>query len=233
MVAMICATSDLDETCSAAELAQRDASRNVYCLAGVHPHEAVNVSPESLRQVEKYLALPRCVALGEIGLDYHYDYSPRENQRRAFAEQLEIARLQNSPVVIHTREAFEETMSILAESGINGKSVLFHSFTGGPEQADRVLEIGASISYSGIATFKKADDIRQAAAITPDERIMIETDAPFLSPEPVRKMKTNEPANVVHVAKRLAKVRSTPIEQFARQTTENAVRFFGLILENR
>ena len=230
VVAMICATSDMEETKAAADFANRHADKNIYCLAGIHPHDAINVSADSLVQIKKFLAQPRCVALGEIGLDYHYDYSPRDHQRRAFAEQLKIARLVNTPIVIHTREAFDETMDILAGSAVDGNRVLFHSFTGGADQARRVLEIGASISYSGIATFKNADKIRQAVSITPDNRIMIETDAPFLSPEPVRKMKTNEPANVAHVANFLAKLRNTSPEQFAQQTTENAIRFFNLEL---
>ncbi len=230
LVGYICAAGNLEESRSALTISQNHAAQNVYCTAGVHPHDAVNVSAEVLCEVEELLKQNRCVALGEIGLDYHYDYSPRDHQRRAFAEQLEIILSTDLPVVIHTREAFDETLAILAESGIEGSRVLFHSFTSGPAEAERALEIGASISYSGIATFKSADDIRQAVAITPADRIMIETDAPYLSPEPVRKVRTNEPANVAHVATRLAELCGMTVEQFATKTTENAIKFFKLDL---
>jgi len=225
---IICASADLAEIRASAELANQYASRGVYCLAGVHPHEAANVSSDALKLVEEYLAKPRCVGLGEIGLDYHYDYSPRDAQRRAFAQQLEIARKLALPVVIHTREAFDDTMDILADSNLAGETLLFHSFTGGPSQARAVLDIGASISYSGIATFNSAEEIRQATALTPADRIMVETDSPYLSPEPVRKQRTNTPANVALVAARLAEVRNTAPEQFAQETTDNAMRFFSL-----
>ncbi len=231
VVAIICATSDMEEVIASAEFAQTYSANNVYCLSGIHPHDAINVSDEVLDHIEKFLKKPRCVGLGEIGLDYHYDYSPRDHQCRAFAEQLEIAKRCEMPIVIHTREAFDETMDIISASGVDGGKILFHSFTGGAEQAGRVLGIGASISYSGIATFKNADEIRSAVAITPADRIMIETDAPFLSPEPVRKMKTNEPANVAHVANHLAGLLNISPEQFARQTTENALRFFNIELK--
>ena len=231
LVAIICATSDMEEVMASAKFVERHTESNLYCLAGVHPHDAINVNDDVLGQVENYLKKPRCVGLGEIGLDFHYDYSPRDHQCRAFAEQLEIAARCETPVVIHTREAFDETMEILTASGVAGERVLFHSFTGGAAQARAVLDLGASISYSGIATFKNADDIRQAVLITPADRIMIETDAPFLSPEPVRKMKTNEPANVLHVANHLAGLLNIPPQQFAQKTTENAIRFFNLELK--
>ena len=204
----------------------------VYCLAGVHPHEAGNVTgPEGLVVVERLAAHERNVAVGEIGLDYHHDFSPREDQRRVFAEQLALAARLGKPVVIHTREALADTLAILTESAVDPSRVVFHSCTQDPEGMRRLLDLGATISFSGIVTFRKTDDLRRAAVLVPDERILIETDAPFLAPEPVRKQKTNEPANVAHVAACLAGVRKVSPERLAEQTTANAVRFFGLKTE--
>lgn len=228
---VICATSDLAESKAAVSLARE--FENFWRMAGVHPHDAKEVNDETLRQIDDLAGLDEhCIAIGEIGLDYHYDYSPREDQRRVFAAQLELARRRALPIVIHTREAFEETMAILRESGVDGSRVVFHSFTGNGTAAREVLDFGAVLSYSGIATFKNADDIRQGAALAPADRIMVETDAPFLSPEPVRKMKVNEPANVVHVARRLAELRGETFEAFAAQTTATATTFFGLQLSD-
>ncbi|MCD4825261.1 MAG: TatD family hydrolase [Phycisphaerae bacterium] len=228
---IICAAADLHESKTALGLAQK--YPNIYSLAGVHPHEAQAADAEMIRQIGSIASHDRCVAIGEIGLDYHYDFSPREDQRRVFAEQLELARTMGAAVVIHAREAFDETMVILADSGIDERRVLFHSFTGSPAEAKRCLDIGAMLSFSGIATFNSAADIRSAAVLCPPDRILVETDAPYLSPEPVRKIKTNVPANVVHVAMRLAAERNTPVETFAKQTTENARKFFNLDNDTR
>ena len=223
---VICAAGDLREAEKAVQLARR--FENVFCMAGVHPHEAKSAPPTYIEQIEQLLAEKKCVALGEIGLDYHYDFSPRDVQRRVFAEQLALTGRVAVPVVIHTREAFKDTMSILSESGVEGSRVIFHSFTGGPAEAREVLDFGATLSFSGIATFSKSDPIRAAAVLAPDDRILIETDSPYLSPEPVRKMKINEPANVVHVARSLAELRRVDPETFAAQTTANAIRVFHL-----
>lgn len=226
VVAMICATSDLDESKAAVALAREHES--IFRLAGVHPHEAANVNDETLRQIEDLARLDaNCLAIGEIGLDYHYDYSPREDQRRAFAAQLDLAARLDRPIVIHTREAFDDTMAILGQAGLDGQRVIFHSFTGNASQCQAVLDFGSAVSYSGIVTFNSAEDIRAGALLVPADRILVETDAPFLSPEPVRKQKTNTPANVVHVARFLADLRGEPFEAFAEQTTANAGRLFA------
>lgn len=226
VVAIVCASGSISESKASCDLAET--SGNIYFTAGVHPHEAKNAA-EGYQQVLRELAgKARCAAVGEIGLDYHYNFSPPEVQRRVFAEQLALGRDLGKPIVIHTREAFEDTLAILRESGADAGRIVFHSFTLGPAEARRVLDLGATISFSGIATFKKADDIRQSAALCPDDRILIETDGPYLSPEPVRSMKDNEPANVAHVAARLAAVRGTSPEAFADLTIANAVRFFHL-----
>ena len=226
LMALITAGTDVADSASAQALA-RD-HEGVFFTAGVHPHEAKAAGEDYLRRVEQLASAPRNVAIGEIGLDYHYDFSPRQVQRRVFAEQLELARRLGKPVVVHTREAFEETLAILANSGLPGERVVFHSFTGDADQARRIMELGAYVGFSGIATFKKAEAVRRAAALVGAERILLETDSPYLAPEPVRKQKVNTPANVVHVAGCLAEVRGTSAEAFARQTTDNAVRFFGL-----
>ncbi|MBN1942590.1 MAG: TatD family hydrolase [Phycisphaerae bacterium] len=229
--AILCAAGDVREAKTALGLARRIPC--VFCTAGVHPHEAKHASEGFLSRIEDLLKQPECLALGEIGLDYHYDFSPRDVQRRVFAEQLALAARLDCPVVIHTREAFDDTMILLAESGVDGGRVVFHSFTGGPDEAGRVLNFGATLSFSGIATFKNAADIHRAVLLTPDDRILVETDCPYLSPEPVRNMKINEPANVVHVARRLAELRGCDFETFARQTTQNALGLFeGLTVEN-
>jgi len=226
VTAIICAAGDLDESAAARGLARRH--EEVYFMAGVHPHAAKDVAGDYLAAVERLSGDAKNVAIGEIGLDYHYDFSTRDVQRRVFAEQLELARRLGKPVVIHMREAFDDTLAILRRSGADPQRVVFHSFTEGPSAARAVLDLGATVSFSGIVTFKNADELRQAARITPARRLLIETDAPYLSPEPVRKMKTNEPANVAHVAAFLAGLLATPPEELAQQTMDNAVSFFAI-----
>ncbi|MCK5114183.1 MAG: TatD family hydrolase [Phycisphaerae bacterium] len=230
VVATICAVGDLAESKTALGLARKYASQNVFWITGIHPHEAKDAPAETPRILGELYAKERCVGIGEIGLDYHYDFSPRPRQREVFATQLEVAKNLSAAIIIHTREAFDETMEILRSSGVDGSRVIFHSFTGGEDEVRTVLDFGAAVSFSGIVTFKSAADIQRAALLVPDDRILVETDCPYLSPEPMRKMKTNEPANVAHVAAFLANLRNTPPENFARGTTENAIRLFNLNL---
>lgn len=224
--AFICATAHLADSTAAAGIAGR--YRRVYCTAGIHPHEAKDAGEDYLDRLGELASCAKNVAIGEIGLDYHYEFSPRDAQRRIFAGQLALAGRLGKPVVIHTREAFDETLAVINEVGADGRKLLFHSFTGSSEEVRQVLDIGAYVSYSGIATFNSAGAIRDGAAMVPDGRILIETDAPYLSPEPVRRMKVNEPANVVHVAECLAVVRRTTLKSFAELTSVNAAGFFGL-----
>ncbi len=223
---MICAAGDIQESLSAITLAHR--FPKIYCMAGIHPHEAKDAPADYLQQIEKFAADPRNVAIGEIGLDYHYNFSPPETQRKVFAEQLALANQLATKVVIHTREAFEDTLAVIKDSGVNPASLVFHSCTEAPANVKRLLDLGAMISFSGIVTFRTAESLRQAAATVPDDRLLIETDAPYLAPEPVRKMHTNEPANVAHVAACLAAVRNVTPERLADLTTANAQRFFGV-----
>ena len=226
VAAVICAASSVADSIAAAELARRN--ETVCWMAGVHPHEANAATPGYLDQIEELARADKNVAVGEIGLDYHYDFCPRELQRRLFAEQLELAGRLGKPVAIHTREASDDTLAILAEARLPGESIVFHSFTGGVPEARRAVELGAYVSFSGIATFNSAGETRAAAALIAEDRILIETDAPYLSPEPVRRMKVNEPANVAHVARCLAAVRKARCEEFAELVTANAIRLFAL-----
>jgi TatD DNase family protein len=231
LVAIICAGANIRESRDACALAHRQ--KDVYFTAGLHPHDAKGADQGYLKTIEDLAADPRNVAIGEIGLDYHYNFSPPEAQRQVFRDQLALAKRLGKKIVIHTREAFDDTLAIIRESRADGGRIVFHSFTEAPADARRALEIGATISFSGIVTFRTSDLLRQSAAIVPDDRILVETDAPYLSPEPVRKTKTNEPANVAHVCACLAAVRKTAEDQLAELTTANAVRFFDLKFENQ
>ena len=230
VIATICAVGNLAESKTALNLSREYESKNVFWMTGIHPHEAKDAPPETVRILEELYAKERCVGIGEIGLDYHYDFSPHEQQREVFIRQLELGKRLGATIVVHTREAFDETMEILRESGIDGSKVIFHSFTGGPDEVHRILDFGAAVSFSGIVTFKNASDIQQAALLVPNDRILIETDSPYLSPEPVRNTRPNEPANVAHIATFLAKIRNVSPEDFGRQTTDNAIRLFSLPL---
>jgi len=224
--AMISAAANLPDAKTAAEIASKHPE--VFCTAGVHPHHAEEQGEGYLNQIEKLSTSDRNVAIGEIGLDYHYDYSPRPRQQEVFAQQLALAERLGKAIVIHTREAFDDTMAIIRESGVDGSTLVFHSFTGGAGEVREILDIGAMVSYSGIATFKSADDIRAGALIVPEDRIFVETDSPYLSPVPVRNARVNQPAHAAHVAVCLAALRGVEPEQFAEQTTANAKRFFGM-----
>ncbi len=153
---------------------------------GVHPHDAAKASEETWVELSSLVAHPKVVALGEIGLDYHYNFSPPEVQRAAFVRQMEIARQARLPIIIHTREAWEDTLELIRRHWDGAIGGVFHCFSGGPREAEQVLELGFHVSFSGIVTFPKAADVQQAARMVPDERLLIETDAPYLAPVPFR-----------------------------------------------
>jgi TatD DNase family protein len=193
----------------------------IYASVGVHPHDASKATPKSFDDMRSLAANPKVVAFGEIGLDYHYDFSPRERQREIFTEQLKLACELRLPVIIHTREAWDDTVSILEASGI-GIGIM-HCFTGDPPQAEQALAMGFHLAYGGVITFKTAARVRESVQITPDERLLIETDAPYLAPIPHRG-KRNEPALMIETARKLAEVRQTTLEDIARITTANFER---------
>lgn len=203
----------------------------VFAAVGVHPHDA-KLFDEEAESLLKRLVLesPRVIAWGEIGLDYHYDHSPREVQREVFRRQLRIARELALPVIIHSREADEDTVQILREELTDSKRRgIMHCFGGGREMAEAVLELGFMISFAGNVTFKKAEDLRAVARHVPLERLLVETDCPYLTPVPFRGRR-NEPARVREVAAGLAELHNLTTEEMGRITTENFSRFFNLDL---
>ena len=202
----------------------------VRFAVGVHPHQAGRFT-DRLDEVEEHLrraidARAGSCAVGEIGLDYHYDFAPREVQREVFRRQIGVARERDYPIVIHTREADDDTFSLLEEPSAAGVRGVFHCFTGGPEMAKRALALGFHLSFSGIATFKSADAIREAAALVPDDRLLVETDAPYLAPVPHRGQR-NEPAWVASVVERLAALRAVSVDELRQQTTRTFGTLFG------
>ncbi|HET9956684.1 MAG TPA: TatD family hydrolase [Polyangiaceae bacterium] len=206
------------------------AERNVWATVGVHPHEASSWAPEIELELLELLGEPRVVALGEVGLDYHYDSSPRDVQRRVFAEMVGVACRVNKPLVIHTRSAPQETLDILRAESAERVGGIIHCFSEDIAFARAALDLGFDISFSGIVTFKKAEAIQQVAAFVPSDRLLLETDSPYLSPVPLRG-KPCEPAFLVHTARRVAELRCVELSDLARVSTENAVRRFGVSLE--
>ena len=202
--------------------------RMFYATAGVHPHDAAKATAGTLEEVSRLLSHPKVVALGEIGLDYHYDFSPREAQKDVFIEQMRIAAAARKPIIIHTREAWDDTFALLeqhwASHGVPG---IMHCFSGGRAEADRALGLGFYLSFGGIVTFPKATELQRVAAAAPLDRILIETDAPYLAPVPKRG-KRNEPAFIAYTAQKLALLRGVPLEDIAQATTANARRLFAI-----
>jgi TatD DNase family protein len=204
---------------------------NIYATAGLHPHYAGDwPSPTLLIEALRDLvADPKVVALGEMGLDKHYPDPPMKMQRAAFAAQLDLANeLTRLPIIIHNREATDDTLAMIADAGIPGDRFVFHCFTGTPDEVEKILAIGAMVSFTGIITFKNARSIAEASDRVPLEKLMIETDSPYLAPEPHRKVRPNEPKYVVHVAEFLAKRRGMTVAEFTAVVDGNAERFFGI-----
>jgi TatD DNase family protein len=205
-----------------------EAYPNVSATVGIHPHEAGKATDDDLACVEQLLAAPGVVAIGEIGLDYHYDFSDRASQLRVFRELLKLAAGSDLPLVIHCREATGDVVDALVSAGFEDRPVVFHCFTGTPEEADAITTRGWRLSFTGIVTFRNARVLREIARRYPADRLMLETDSPYLSPEPVRKIKVNEPAHLVHIARFVAALRSESLEQLAARTSANTRQFFRL-----
>ena len=196
---------------------------DVWATVGLHPHDAVN----GVDTIERFIASPRVVGIGECGLDYHYEHSPRDVQMDAFARQIALAKQHDLTLVVHTRDAWQDTYDVLDSEGAPDQLVI-HCFSGGPDEARACLDRGAHLSFSGIVTFKNASDIRAAAAVCPEDRILVETDSPFLAPTPFRG-KPNEPAHVGLVGTAVADIRGVNPASFAQITTANAKRAFPRI----
>ena len=211
---------DLED--SRAAIAAAKGHDGVWATAGVHPHEASG----GIEGISALLVEPEVVAVGECGLDFHYDHSPRPEQREAFAAQIALARSHDLALVIHTRDAWSETFDILAAEGTPDRFV-FHCFTGGPEEARRCLDLGGYLSFSGIVTFPSADDVRGAAALCPLDRLLVETDSPYLTPVPHRGQ-PNRPALVPLVGAGVAAVRGGRVEDVALASWDNAARLYQL-----
>lgn len=209
--------------------------KNIYAAIGVHPHDAKLYDDAAEARIHSLIAAtPKVLAWGEIGLDYHYDNSPRDTQRQAFRRQLQAARACDLPVVIHTRSADADTIEILrseyqqpSQASQSSRGGIMHCFGGSLELAFAAIELGFYISFSGNITFKKADDLRATASQLPLERLLIETDCPYLTPVPFRG-KRNEPARVVEVARRLAAIQGITLEDVGRITTANFAAIFRL-----
>lgn len=197
----------------------------LYPTAGVHPHDAEGVSDQDLETIASLCARPECVAVGETGLDYFKEYSPKVEQRRAFRWHLDLARRLDKPAIVHCRDAHRDTVELLREyPGVRG---VMHCFTMGEEELAPYLELGFYISFSGVVTYPKNEANRAAAAAVPEDRLLIETDCPFLAPQGKRG-KRNEPALVRLVLEHVAEVRGVAPDDLARVTSENAARLFGL-----
>ncbi len=209
----------------AVEIAERH--DGIYAAIGVHPHDAKDCDAERLAQLRDLAKSPKVVAIGESGLDFHYMHSPPEAQQAALRHHLELAADLDKPIVIHCRDAEADVMAIVSEVGMPSRGGVIHCFTGDADTADRFVALGFHISFSGILTFRNAAPIREAATIVPEDRLMVETDAPYLAPEPYRG-KRNEPAFVLRTLETLAKLRDADPFSLGAQLEANVIRLFNL-----
>ena len=221
---MICVGQDPEFNRGAIELSQR--FEQVYAMVGYCPDAAKDYDQKAEDELIEQLQIPGVVAVGEIGLDYYWDESPREQQREVFARQIEVAHELKMPVDIHTRDAFADCYDILKNSNLEYGAVL-HSFNGDASWLEKFLDLNVCFSYSGVVSFTKATEVHEAAKKTPMDRLLVETDAPFLTPKPYRG-KQNEPGNVYYVARAIAELKDIPLEEVAKATYENTMRVYGL-----
>lgn len=213
----------------AVSLAQRHP--DVWAAVGIHPHDA-DERDSLMSPMLSLLNEPRVVALGEIGLDYHYDHSPRDLQKSVFAECIAVARERHKPVVIHTRSAAGDTLELLRTEGVSAVGGILHCFSEDVAFARAALDLGLYLSFSGIVTFPRSEAIREAAQFCPSERLLVETDSPYLAPVPKRRAWPCEPGWVVHTGRFLAELRGETELELAAQSTRNAERVFGLTSRN-
>jgi TatD DNase family protein len=215
-------TVGCDRATSIAAIEVAAVHADVHATVGLHPHDASN----GVDTIVDLLATPGVVAVGEAGLDYFYEHSPRAVQKVAFAEQIQLAHERRLPLVIHSRDAWHDTFDILKTEG-TPPGTIFHCFTGGPDEAQACLDLGAHLSFSGIVTFKGAPDVQAAARMCPLDRMLVETDSPYLAPLPHRGQ-PNRPAWVAHVGQFIADLRDLPVADLASRTTANARRIFAV-----
>jgi len=201
-----------------------ESDRDIWCSVGIHPHEAASDAPVNAAGLAALTAHPKAVGIGETGLDFYYEHSPRPQQEAVFRTHCAAARMTGLPLIVHTRDADAETVAILAEE--RPPAGVIHCFSTGRELAEKSLELGFYISFSGILTFAKAEHLRAIARDLPLDRLLVETDAPYLTPVPLRG-KRNEPAFIIHTAQRLAELRGVSPDELARITTANFFRLFA------
>ncbi len=231
--------SDLEDSYRAADLALQHPG--LYCVLGCHPHEAKSWTADSRREMADLIKKTEAqaqaqgrekvvVGIGEIGLDYHYDFSPRPLQAQVYREQIELAAELGLPIVVHEREAFEDSFNILAQAQAEGLldiPMACHCFSGSVESAERLLKLGAYLGFDGPLTFKNSKKPKTVLAVIPEDRFLLETDSPYLTPEPLRG-KRNDPSKLTYIAQEAAKIRQVSYESILEQNWHNACRFFGL-----
>ncbi len=220
---MVCVGTGLETSQQAVDLAAR--YDDVYATVGLHPHDATNLDAE-WAGLAGLAGADRCVAIGEAGFDLYYEHSPRAEQEAAFRRHIRLAHEVGRPLMIHSRDAWDDTFRVLDAEGVPSRTI-FHCFTGGPDEARAALDRGCYLSFSGIVSFKAADDVRAAAALAPADRVLVETDSPYLAPAPHRG-KPNEPAFVPLVGAALAGARGVDVDEIAELTRTNAARVFGV-----
>jgi len=222
---MLAVGCTLDASRKCIELAQQ--YEGVFASAGIQPNYVGDAAPQDWSVIEQLIDQPQVVAIGETGLDRHWDFSPFELQQDYFDRHIQLSQQHDLPFIVHMRDCERDIMEALRAARKRGPlRGIMHSFTGGPEMAAECVELGMHISFAGMVTFKKSTALRECAATIPDERLLIETDAPYLSPEPVRSKKPNEPAFLRHTAECLAQVRGVSLDELAKQTTANAEALF-------
>lgn len=220
---MVCVGTGLETSTQAVDLASR--YDDVYATVGLHPHDAKDLDTE-WNGLAALAHAERCVAIGEAGFDLYYEHSPREEQEAAFRRQIQLAKDVDRPLMIHSRDAWDDTFRVLDDEGLPARTI-FHCFTGGPTEARSALDRDCYLSFSGIVSFKTATDVREAAALVPAARVLVETDSPYLAPVPHRG-RPNEPAYVSIVGAALAAARNIEVREIADLTRANAARVFGV-----
>jgi TatD DNase family protein len=218
---------DLDSSQLAVDLANQYSC--LYAAVGIHPHDSKHYDSASEDKLKEWAQDPRVVAIGEIGLDYHYDFSPREAQYAAFRAQLRVAEETGLPIILHCREAYADLLDLLEDSKPPEVNAVMHCWAGTPEEASRAVELGCYLGFGGVLTFKNADINRDSARLAPLDRLLVETDAPYLAPVPYRG-KRNEPAYTRLVAEKLAEIREIPLDELAKASTQNAGKIFLRLL---
>lgn len=221
---------DLPSSRAALALSQRFSP--IFATIGIHPHEAVQASPETLNQLAELAAQPKVVAFGEIGLDYCKNYAPREVQCQAFTKQLHLAKELKLPIVVHDRDAHEDIVRLLKAAGPFPRGGVMHCFSGDRQLAQQIIDMNFAISIPGVVTFKKAETLQEVARWIPLDHLLVETDGPYLAPIPYRGQR-NEPKLVLLTAQKIAELKQTGLDQIAQATTANAIRLFRLPGEHR